>query len=60
VSTDDRGSRAAWLGNGAELDAASLRLAFGCFPLLRIQALEADPSVEPLVFHASKFARLAS
>jgi len=28
--------------------------------VLRIVALEADPSVEPLVFHASRFARLAA
>jgi flavin reductase (DIM6/NTAB) family NADH-FMN oxidoreductase RutF len=28
--------------------------------LLRIRALEADPTVAPLVFHASRFARLSS
>jgi flavin reductase (DIM6/NTAB) family NADH-FMN oxidoreductase RutF len=28
--------------------------------VLRIVALEADPGVEPLVFHASRFARLAA
>jgi flavin reductase (DIM6/NTAB) family NADH-FMN oxidoreductase RutF len=28
--------------------------------LLRIVALEADPTIEPLVFHASRFARLAA
>ena len=28
--------------------------------VLRIVALEADPTIEPLVFHASRFARLSS